>query len=122
MRRSHRMSMDLPIGVTPEPTDPKQQINPTYSPTGLFIPSSIEEAIAELEKMLHPDFIEEARAMTQAEFLASQHLGLALWLRNNWELWRVNPLTQSLQGLNITHPDGMSSFLLGQFWQKLQQL
>jgi len=33
-----------------EPTDPKQQINPIYSPEmGLFIPSSIEEAVAESE-------------------------------------------------------------------------
>ncbi len=39
---AYRMNMDSPIEVTPEPTDPKQQINPTYSPqTGLFIPLSL---------------------------------------------------------------------------------
>ncbi len=114
--------MDLPIEVTPEPVDPKTQINPTYSQqTGLFIPSSIEEAVAELDKMLHPEFIEEVRTMTQDEFLDSQHLNLAMWIRNNWELWRVNPLTESLRGLGITDPDEMSAFLLGKFWQHLQQ-
>ena len=113
--------MNEPIKVKPKSTDPRQQIHRTYSPTGLFIPTSIEEAIAELEKMLHPQFIAEARAMSQSEFLDSQHCGLAMWIRNNWELWRVNRLSQSLQGLGITHPDSMSSFLLGQFWDHLQQ-
>lgn len=116
------MNMDLPIEVTPEPTDPKQQINPTYSPeTGLFIPANIEEAIAELEKMLHPEFIEEARAMTELEFLNSQHFGLTMWIRNNWELWGINPLTQSLRTQGMTDPSQMASFLLGKFWQHLQQ-
>ncbi|MCT7971236.1 DUF6794 domain-containing protein [Laspinema olomoucense] len=116
------MNMDLPIEVTPAPADPKTQINPTYSPeTGLFVPSSIEEAIAELEKMLHPEFIEDARAMSQLEFLNSQHFSLAMWIRNEWTLWGINPLTQSLRIQGITHPDEMSSFLLGQFWQHLQQ-
>ena len=116
------MNMDLPIEVTPEPTDPKQQINPTYSPeTGLFIPASIEEAITELEKMLHPEFIQEARAMPESEFLASQYFGLAMWIRNNWQLWGINPLTQFLRTQGMTHPDEMASFLLGQFWQHLQQ-
>lgn len=116
------MNMNEPIEVKPEPTDPKQQIHPTYSQErGLFIPANIEEAIAKLEKMLHPEFIAEARAMSQSEFLGSQHCGLAMWLRNNWELWRMNALTQSLQGLGITHPDSMSSFLLGQFWEHLQK-
>lgn len=119
--RGDRMNMDLPIEVTPEPIDPKQQINPTYSPeTGLFIPATIDEAIAELEKMLHPEFIEEARAMTQSEFLNSQHLGLAMWIRNNWQLWGINPMTLHLKSLGIHHPDGMASFLLGKFWQHLQ--
>ncbi len=114
--------MDLPIEVTPEPTDPKYQINPTYSPqTGLFIPSSLEEAIIELEKMLHPEFIAEIRAMSQSQFLNSQHFGLGMWLRNNWKLWETNPLTQILEGLGITHPDGMSSALLDLFWHCLQQ-
>ncbi|MCT7965094.1 hypothetical protein NG799_01945 [Laspinema sp. D1] len=115
------MNMD-PIEVTPAPIEPKEQINPTYSPaTGLFIPATIDEAIAELEKMLHPQFIEEARTMTQAQFLDSQHLGLAMWIRNNWELWRMNELTQSLRIQGMTHPDEMASFLLGQFWEHLQQ-
>ncbi len=114
--------MNIPIEITPEPLDPKEQINPTYSPpTGLFIPASIEEAVAELQKMLHPDFIEEARAMNESEFLASQRLGLAMWIRNNWELWQVNPLTQYLKSLGVRDPDGMSIFLLGQFWHHLHQ-
>lgn len=108
-----------PIEVTPEPIDPKQQIAPT--PTGVLIPGSIDEAIAELETMLHPDFIAEARAMSQSQFLTSQHFGLALWMRNNWQLWQSNRLTECLQGLGVTHPDAMSSFLLIALWHHLQQ-
>jgi len=71
--------------------------------------------------MLHPEFIEEARAMTEVEFLTSQHFDLAMWIRNEWALWGINPMTLHLRALGITHPDGMASFLLGQFWQHLQQ-
>lgn len=119
--------MSKPIGVSPQPTEPKQQIHPTPdpdSPSGVLIPATIEEAVAELEKMLHPDLIEEIRNETESEFLASQHFELGLWIRLSWRLWRVsipNKLIQCFQSMEIHHPDAMSSFLLIALWHHLQQ-
>lgn len=113
---SKRSRKTKPIEVTPEPINQQTPDSPT-----VLIPATIEEAIAELEKMLHPDFIEEARKMTQSQFVSSQHFGLALWMRNNWGLWQKNQLTEQLKSLGVTHPDRMSAFLLIALWHHLQQ-
>lgn len=76
------------------------RIHPTpdpNSPTGIFIPSNIEEAIAELEKALHPQLIEEILGMDKSQLIGSFHFGLGTWMRNNWGLWKSNQLTDSLR-------------------------
>ncbi|MEB3884056.1 DUF6794 domain-containing protein [Lyngbya sp. CCY1209] len=104
-----------------EPENPdKYHLDPPIDPdTGdIRIPENLEEAIAKLKAMLHPEYLDEIKAMPMNEFAATAHFDLGLWLRNNWGLWRQSPLAQSLDGFDA---DGKSDRILKEFWRSLQE-
>ena len=47
------------------------------------------------------------------------HMGLGLWLRNNWGLWHESRLARYFDQLGIYHADDMSGLILETFWCKL---
>jgi hypothetical protein len=67
-------------------TQVTSQFNPTPdpdSPTGVLILHTIEEAMAELDRLLPPALKTE---LAQAESLTDYHWSLGGWLRNHWQL------------------------------------
>ena len=105
-------------------TNDKYKLNPTPdpdSPTGVYIPVDIYDAIQELEKMLHPALIEDIKNCDhEIHLIGKHHFGLGMWIRNNWGLWHGSHLVQYLN--NIGHygsADNASSFILKCFWKHL---
>jgi hypothetical protein len=96
--------------VTPTP-DPK-------SPTGIYIPETLEDAFVELDKMLTPEFRTELK-LAEKSTLAEYHFGLGLWMRNQWRLWGGSSLARSLEKLGLHHPDDMSALIIRAYRRRL---
>ena len=74
------------------------------------IPKNIEEAFAELDRMLQQDdkdYIVENGPI-------SVHHSLGRWIRNNWGLWddEANDLKRIFTEIGISHPDDMSDHII----------
>lgn len=110
------------MNENPTPVTPKTsyQINATPdpdSPTGVYIPATVEEAIGEFDKMLPVAL----KLKLLEDSIWNYHFTLGLWLRNNWNLWRDPPLVQSLVERGASpHPDDLGSLLLLGYQKYLQ--
>lgn len=89
------------------------------SKTKIYIPADLEESFVELKNMLHPKFVEKYKKgeITSVEL----HMGLGMWMRNNWGLWAGERLAKYFHGLGIFHPDDMSSIILTSFERHLNE-
>jgi hypothetical protein len=96
--------------LTPTP-DPE-------SPSGFLIPGDLDEAFAELDRMLPAEIVEEMRTGTEDDMVV-YHFGLGMWMRNNWGLWGGSKLEEHLTALGLEHPDDMSAVILESYWRKL---
>ena len=97
------------------------RLSPTVdadSYSGFLIPGDINEAIAELHRMLPAEFVKTMREGTEDDMII-HHFGLGMWLRNNWGLWRGSILQTYFAGLGLDHPDDMSGVILDSFWRSL---
>lgn len=104
-----------------ETEDNIYKINPTLdskNPSKLYIPKDLEDSFGELNKMLHPKFIEKFKNGGKEETI-KQHRGLGLWMRNNWGLWAGSRLAKYFTELGITHPDDMSGIILTSYQRHL---
>jgi hypothetical protein len=80
------------------------------------VPADLDEALAELERILNPAHVEEIKRRDPIEF----HHGLGTALRNCWGLWAGGSgLAAWFAEQGITHPDDMSSIVLTSFHRKL---
>jgi hypothetical protein len=81
------------------------------------VPADLDEAIAELERILEPAHISEIKRRDPIEF----HHGLGTALRNCWGLWAGGSgLAAWFAEKGITHPDDMSNIVLTSFHRKLR--
>src|SRR5215467_3569471 len=97
------------------------RINPTQdssAPFGVYIPADLEDTFKELSHMLHPKLIEKMKAGSEQN-MAQYHLGLGMWMRNNWALWKGSRLSEWFNQKGIHHPDDMSGVILDSFWRHL---
>jgi hypothetical protein len=93
------------------------QINPTpdpCEPNNIYIPKNLEEAHQELKKMLPEELVIKIKDGKE-EDMAWHHMGLGLWMRNNWGLWAKSRLCEYFISIGIGHPDDMSSIILESF-------
>ena len=74
------------------------------------IPKNIEEAFAELDRMLQQD---DKDYIVENGSIAVHH-SLGRWIRNNWELWddEANDLKRIFIEIGISHPDDMSNYII----------
>ena len=74
------------------------------------IPKNIEEAFAELDRMLQQD---DKDYIVENGSIAVHH-SLGRWIRNNWELWddEANDLKRIFTDIGISHPDDMSDHII----------
>jgi len=68
---------------------PRQNAGRTEAPAdgGGRIPGDLEECFAELKRVLPRTTIEQMQGGSEAE-MARHHLGLGMWMRNQWGLWK----------------------------------
>lgn len=99
-------------------------ITPTQDPNQpgqIYIPTDINDCFVELERMLTPKFVSRLKKGSQ-EDLIEHHMGLGMWMRNNWGLWRESRLQRYFIGLGVRHPDDMSGIILTCFWRHINGL
>ena len=99
----------------------KYKVNPTPDHTSqykIYVPTNLEDAFGELKKMLHPDLLKEIKEGSEQDMIG-YHMGLGLWMRNNWGLWGGSRLAKYFNGIGIFHPDDMSGIILDSFWRHL---
>jgi hypothetical protein len=85
----------------------------------LNIPENIEEAHRELENLLSDEDIAEIKNLPSSNSTIRYHLGLGMWLRNNWGLWAGSDLYIWFYERGYTHPDNISATILETFWNYL---
>ena len=103
------------------PQEDKYRLNPTLDPGAkykVYVPVDLEDAFKELNKMLHPDLIKEMKDGEESG-IWQYHMGLGLWMRNNWVLWGGGRLAKYFNSLGIYHPDDMSGIILTSFCRRL---
>ena len=54
------------------------------SPVTDEIPTTVRQAFKILDSMVSPEELKEYLAQSKSDFVAEQHFGLGLWIRNNW--------------------------------------
>lgn len=84
-------------------------------------PVNLEEAVEQLKIIHHDSTKQKIIAMTEDEFIASAHMGLGMWVRNNWGLWKGNELAESFNSIGIYHPDDMSGIILTSYYRELHE-
>jgi len=105
------------IGVTATKGDPGP--TPSAPPITTYIPTNLDDAHQELEKMLSARELERIMAMTNEDMMIEYHMGLGMGLRNQWGLWRGSRLARYFNELDIHNADDMSGIILETFWCKL---
>ena len=79
---------------------------------GVYIPANLGECFVELDKQLSEIEKKEMKAQPSRDDMIAYHLGLGMWMRNNWGLWGGSRLRKYFTDKGIEHPDHMSGVIL----------
>ena len=82
------------------------------------IPKNLEESFSALSKLLSAEEIKKIKEGDEVQ-MNKYHLGLGMWLRNTWGLWRGSELKDYFKKIGINHPDDMSAIILNSYWRHL---
>jgi hypothetical protein len=82
------------------------------------MPKDLDDCFLEINKMLHPDFIEELKSGKIES--ADCHFGLGMWMRNNWGLWSESKLAKYFHERKLYHPDSISGIIIDSYISKLR--
>jgi hypothetical protein len=85
-----------------------------------YIPKDLNDCFTELTRILPAAEIVKLRNIPESE-LIDYHLGLGMWIRNNWGLWGGSRLSRWFNAQGIYHPDDMSGIILTSFWRHLHE-
>lgn len=86
----------------------------------IYIPKDIEDCIIQLDSILDDSTKMEIKEMTKSSFSAEAHMGLGLWMRNNWGLWEGGSLASYFNELGLYHPDEISGTILNCYYNHLK--
>lgn len=81
----------------------------------VYIPKNLEECFAELDRLLKEIDKNEMRALARRDEMIRYHMGLGMWMRNNWGLWGGSRLQKYFTDKGVAHPDDMSSVVLSYY-------
>lgn len=87
---------------------------------GRHIPKDLGEAFIELDKLLPDIDRKEMLGLQKRADMINYHMGLGMWMRNNWGLWGGSRLQKYFTDKGVVHPDNMSSVVLFYYWDWLQ--
>lgn len=85
----------------------------------IYIPKNLEESFLELDKLLKEIDKKEMQSLKKRDDMIQYHMGLGMWMRNNWGLWSGSRLQKYFTVKKITHPDDMSSVILHHYYDWL---
>lgn len=104
------------------------------SVNGVYIPKDLGECFVELDKLLSEIDKKEMQALPKRDDMIQYHMGLGMWIRNNWGLWGGSRLQKYFTDRGVKHPDNMSGIILDYYhdwlngkketwkdWEKTQQ-
>lgn len=86
---------------------------------GHYIPKNIEECFVELNKILKTETVDGIKKLKSRDETSNYHMGLGLWLRNNWGLWGGSRLQIYLTNKGLNQPDDMSGLILEYYYDWL---
>jgi len=86
---------------------------------GVYIPKDLAECFAEMDKQLKEINKKEMQSLPKRSDMIKYHMGLGMWMRNNWGLWGGSRLQKYFTDKGITHPDNMSSVILFYYYDWL---
>jgi len=84
-----------------------------------YKPKNLDEAIIQLDRVLHDTIKTQIYEMSENDFLSNAHMSTGLWIRNNWGLWKGKELAKYFNKLKIYHPDDMSGIILRCYYRHL---
>lgn len=85
----------------------------------VYIPQNLADAFVELQRMLDEEEVELFASLTEEEAAYRDHMGLGMWIRNNWGLWGGSWLQGWMVEQGFRHPDDMSGAIMQSFWRHL---
>jgi len=86
---------------------------------GLYIPKNMEDCFITLDSLLSKQDRNFIKNLESRDETIEFHLGLGMWLRNNWGLWGGSRLQTYFLNKKIEHPDDMSSIILEYYYDWL---
>lgn len=87
--------------------------------TNFVIPTNIKEAHLQLDSLLSDEDIVKIKNLPDANSTIKYHMGLGIWLRNNWGLWAGSDLYIWFYERGYNHPDNVSGIILQTYWNYL---
>lgn len=84
-----------------------------------YKPLNLEEAVEQLKIIHHDTTKNKILEITEDEFTVGAHMGLGMWMRNNWGLWKGKELAKYFNSIGIYHPDDMSGIILTSYYREL---
>lgn len=86
-----------------------------------MIPTTLEEAFDELDKIISLNQRDMILIVPESEFIAMHHHGLGRWIRNNWSLWKTDEgIAFWFLSMGIGHADDMSGIILTSYHRYLR--
>lgn len=83
---------------------------------GTYIPANLGEAFRELDRSLPEIDRKEMATLPSRRDMIKYHLGLGMWMRNNWGLWGGSRFQTYFIHRGITDAEEMSSVVLFYYW------
>lgn len=83
------------------------------------VPNTLEEAFVFLNTRLTTQEKEHFRKTSEQEAVTSAHMGLGMYIRNEWFRSGSSALPSWLRGLGARHIDDMTAMILTSYWRHL---
>tara|TARA_R110000868_G_scaffold89829_3_gene249810 strand:- start:710 stop:1093 length:384 start_codon:yes stop_codon:yes gene_type:complete len=84
-----------------------------------YKPVNLNEAVIQLKKIHNDSIKQKILTMSEEEFVLNSHMGLGMWIRNNWGLWKRKKLADYFNTIGVYHPDDMSGIILTSYYREL---
>jgi hypothetical protein len=83
-----------------------------------YVPKDLDDALKQLDLLLGDKGRAEVQSAKESDMI-QYHMGIGMWMRNNWGLWAGSRLAQYFNQIGIRHPDDMTGIIFDSYWRKL---
>lgn len=87
-----------------------------------YVPENLNQAIAYFNCSWSTTNKTKFKQLTEAQMMTRCHLGIDMWLRNSWGLWkRDSKIYKHFDSLGVKHPEDISSIILRSYHRYLNK-